>query len=206
MICRIRGSLVAVGPETVELAVGGLVYEVTVSPATAEHLAEREVGAVVELHVYNFLQIDGNRGLPVLMGFETPAHLRFFERLLDVPRLGPRGALRSMTVPVATYARAIEIGDTRLLRSLPGVGPQKAKDIVASLQGKMGPFVDVAEVESTGRPTVKPESDAENEALAILETLGVGRADALRSILALRDHDPPLRTADEIVKAVFRRS
>lgn len=205
MICRIRGSLVSVGPETVEVEVGGLGYEISVSPATAEHLSEREAGTTVELHVYNFLQIDGNRGLPVLMGFESPGHLRFFERLLDVPRFGPRGALRSMTIPVATYAKAIEIGDTKLLRSLQGVGPQKAKDIVASLQGKMGPFVDVAEVEEARRPAAKPESDAEDEALLVLESLGVTRAEALRSILALREHDPPLTTADEIVKAVFRR-
>lgn len=205
MICRIRGQLVTTGPEEVELEVAGLCYQVLVSPATAEHLAEREDGAQVELHVYHFLQIDGNRGLPVLMGFETPAHLQFFERLLDVPRFGPRGALRSMVIPVATYAKAIEIGDTKLLRSLPGVGPQKAKDIVASLQGKLGPFVDVAEVERIRAPQAKPESDYEEEALLVLEQLGVARAEGLRMVLALRDHQPPLQSADEIVRAVFRR-
>ena len=205
MICRIRGQVVGVGAERVELEVAGLVYEVVVSPATAEHLAERELGTALELHVYHFLQIDGNRGLPMLMGFETPAHLQFFLKLLDVPRFGPRGALRSMTIPVATYAKAIEISDTKMLRSLPGVGPQKAKDIVASLQGKLGPFVDVAEVEDLRRPAVKPESDAEDEALLVLESLGVSRADGLRAVLALRDHEPPLTTTDEIVKAVFRR-
>lgn len=205
MICRIRGQLVSAGPEEVELEVAGLCYQVLVSPSTGEHLAEREEGAQVELHVYHFLQIDGNRGLPVLMGFETPAHLQFFLRLLDVPRFGPRGALRSMVIPVATYAKAIEIGDTKLLRSLPGVGPQKAKDIVASLQGKLGAFVDVAEVEGLRAPQVKPESDYEEEALLVLEQLGVARAEGLRMVLALRDHQPPLQSADEIVRAVFRR-
>lgn len=205
MISRIRGELIAVGPETVELEVSGLGYEVIVSPATAEHLAEREAGSAVELHVYHFLQIDGNRGLPVLMGFEAPAHLQFFLKLLDVPRFGPRGALRSMVIPVATYAKGIEIGDTKLLRSLPGVGPQKAKDIVASLQGKLGAFVDVEEVEQARGPAVKVESDIEDEALLVLEQLGLSRADALRAVMALRDHEPPLQSADEIVRAVFRR-
>jgi len=205
MIRRIRGELVAVGPEAVQLDVGGLCYEIVVSAPTAEHLAEREFGTAVELHLYQFMQIDGNRALPVLMGFETPAHRDFFERLLEVPRLGPRGAIRSMAIPVAIYAKAIEISDTKLLRSLPGVGAQKARDIVATLQGKLGQFVAVAEVEAALPPAGLPESDLEDEALFVLEQLGMSRADALRAVLGLRDTQPPPKTADEVVKAVFRR-
>ena len=40
MIRRIRGELGAVTPETVELHVNGLWYEVVLPPASAEHLAE----------------------------------------------------------------------------------------------------------------------------------------------------------------------
>ena len=110
-----------------------------------------------------------------------------------------------MSVPVATYAKAIEIGDTKLLRSLPGVGPQKAKDIVATLQGKLGRYVDVAEVEASRPPVGPPESDAEEQALLVLEQLGMSRPDALHAVLRLRETQPDLKTADQIVKAVFRR-
>lgn len=206
MIRRIRGELVEVNSECVQLDVGGLCYEIVVPGPTAERLAERELGSVVDLHLYHFMQIDGNRGLPVLMGFETPAHRDFFERLLDVPRFGPRGAIRSLTIPVATYAKAIELSDTKLLRSLPGVGAQKAKDIVATLQGKLGRFVDVSEVEAVRPPQGIPESDIEEQALLVLEQLGMARADALRAVLALRESQPAPQTPDEIVKAVFRRA
>jgi len=205
MIRRIRGELGETTPETVELHVGGLWYEVVLPPAAAEKLAEREVGAEIELYTFQFMQIDGVRGTPVLMGFETPAQRDFFERLLEVPRFGPRSAIRSISIPVATYAKAIEIGDTKLLRSLPGVGAQKAKDIVATLQGKIGRFIDVAEVEAARPPAGLPESDAEEQALLVLEQLGMNRADALRAVLHLRDTQPDLKTADQIVKAVFRR-
>ena len=205
MIRKIRGELAAAGPESVELEVGGLSYEIFVAPASAEHLAEREEGAQIVLHLYHFLAIDANRATPFLMGFETPGQRDFFEKLLDVPRFGPRGAIRSMSIPVATYAKAIEIGDTKMLRSLPGVGPQKAKDIVATLQGKVGRYVDVAEVEALRAPTAQPESDAEDQALLVLEQLGMSRADALHAVLRLRETQPDLKTADEMVKAVFRR-
>jgi holliday junction DNA helicase RuvA len=205
MIRRIRGLLADVGPESVELDVVGVGYEIVLAPPTAEHLAERAEGAEIELHLYHFLSIEANRATPILMGFETPAQRDFFEKLLDVPRFGPRGAIRSMSIPVATYAKAIEIGDTKMLRSLPGVGPQKAKDIVATLQGKVGRYIDVTEVEAIHAPAGLPESDAEDQALLVLEQLGMSRADALHAVLRLREAQPDLKTADEIVKAVFRR-
>ena len=205
MIRRIRGELGETRPETVELQVGGLWYEIVVPAPTAEHLAEREPGTTLDLYTYQFLVIEGVRGTPVLMGFETPAQRDFFERLMEVPRFGPRSAIRSLTIPVAIYAKAIEIGDTKLLRSLPGVGAQKAKDIVATLQGKIGRFIDVAEVEASRPPAGPPESDAEEQALLVLEQLGMNRADALRAVLHLRETQPDLQTADQIVKAVFRR-
>ena len=34
---------------------------------------------------------------PHLLGFETPAQRDFFEKLLDVPRFGPRGGSRLLT-------------------------------------------------------------------------------------------------------------
>lgn len=205
MIRKIRGELADVGPEFVEVEVGGLSYEVLVSPPVAEHLAERANGSEIELHLYHFLAIDANRATPILMGFETPGQRDFFEKLLDVPRFGPRGAIRSMSVPVATYAKAIEIGDTKMLRSLPGVGPQKAKDIVATLQGKVGRYIDVTEVEAMRAPGGLPESDAEDQALLVLEQLGMSHADALHAVLRLREAQPDLKSADEIVKAVFKR-
>lgn len=205
MIRRLRGELASLDGESVELNVGGLGYELLVAPPTRDRLAEREVGSTVELYTHYFMTIEGARVTPVLMGFETTTQRGFFERLLDVPRFGPRSALRSLTIPVATYARAIELSDTRLLKSLPGVGPQKAKDIVATLQGKLGPFVDAEEIEAARPLEGQLGSDAEQEAALVLASIGMSQAEVVQAILRARQQDPVPQTADEIVKAVFRR-
>ena len=90
-----------------------------------------------------------------------------------------------------------------MLKSLPGVGPQRARDMIARLKGKLGEFVDVAElpeVELAG-----PRSDTEADALEVLMQLGLSRADALHSIIQVTEADPDLQATHDIAREVFRQ-
>lgn len=205
MIRRLRGELLAVGRDSVEVQVGGMGYEVLVSPSTLDHLTGQPAGTVLELHTYHFMAIEGARATPILMGFDTVAQRDFFERLLEVPRFGPRGAIRSLAIPVANYARAIELSDTQVLKTLPGVGQQRAKDMVATLQGKLGAFVAVEESEVRHPIEGQPGEATEQEAALVLTSLGMTAAEALQAVLKVRQENSELQSADEIVKAVFRR-
>ena len=49
-------------------------------------------------------------------------------------------AARALAAPVGELAAAIARQDERYLRALPGIGPQKAKNIVAQLQAKVAKF------------------------------------------------------------------
>jgi len=203
MIRRIRGELVGAYDESVLLDVGGMTYEVHVPAPVREAVCDRGTGSTVELFTYYYLQSDGNRSTPYLIGFSTELERAFFERLLDVPRMGPLAALRALALPVGRIARAIELQDTEVLKSLPGIGRQRARDMVATLQGKLGEFVDVAElpeVEFAG-----PRSDIETDALAVLVQLGISHADALHGIVQVTEASPDLQSADEIVREVFRQ-
>ncbi|MCX7597843.1 MAG: helix-hairpin-helix domain-containing protein [Armatimonadetes bacterium] len=202
MISRLRGLLRAIDRESCEVDVGGVSYHVLLPPSVAERLAERPLGSEVELYTYYYLQTDPQKAIPVLLGFENRRQRDFFELLTQVPKFGPRAALRAMALPVATLARAIEAQDLRLLRSLPGVGPQRAKDLVAALEGKVAGFVQVVEGEAA--VPLEPASEAEADAVDVLEQLGVPRADALRRVAAVRRDHPQVETADEIVRLAFR--
>ena len=204
MIRRIHGELAGLEDETLLVRVGGLTYEVCVPPFVRERVHGRPEGSEIELSTYHYLQTDPAKSVPVLLGFETDIQRDFFELLTDVPRVGPRAALRMFSLPVATLAKAIELQDTKLLKSLPGVGAQKAKDIVATLAGKLGRFVDLAELEHAQDAAQAPLEDFETQALEILTQLGTGRADAIQAIHQVREDDPGATTADELVRRVFR--
>ncbi len=203
MIRRIRGELVAAYDESVLLDVGGMAYEVHVPAPAREALCDRGIGSTVELFTYYYLQSDGNRSTPYLIGFSTELERAFFQRVLDVPRMGPLATLRALALPVGRIARAIELQDTGLLKSLPGIGQQRAQVIVATLQGKLGEFVDVAELPEV--EVAGPRSDLEADALEVLSQLGLSRSDALRSIIQVTEADPELESANDIVREVFRQ-
>lgn len=202
MIRRIKGALVDVLADSVLIETGGLCYEVSVPALVRDRIAERELGTKVELQTFHYLSNDQSKSVPYLLGFENDTQREFFLRLLDVPRVGPQMALRMMVLPVGTFAKAIELQDARKLQSLPGVGKQKAKDIIATLQGKLGQFVDVRELEaeiSQARPLTETEADA----LAVLSSLGLSEDDAVTRIQAVIAADPAVTTPEEIVRRVF---
>src|SRR5439155_1066044 len=74
------------------------------------------------------------------IGFTSDLDKEFFEKLVTVKDIGPMVAARALAAPVAELAGAIARQDEKYLRSLPGIGPQKAKNIVAQLQSKVAKF------------------------------------------------------------------
>ena len=204
MIRRIRGELAGVGTESVLVDVHGLTYEVQLSPHVRERGEGTAGGTEVQFDTFHYLTTDPGKSVPQLFGFENTMQRDFFELLTDVPRMGPRAALRAFALPVATLARAIELQDTHILKSLPGVGPQKAKDMIATLGGKLAAFVGVDELERAGQAPEKPLESFEADALEILTQLGTGHAEAVQAIREARELEPDARTADELVRHVFR--
>lgn len=203
MIRRLRGELLEVGPEWVLVGMGGMAYEVLVPPPVRDRMAERPEGSVVDLHTYYYMQIDGNRATPYLLGFESEAQREFFQRLLEVPRLGPMSALRCMVLPVAQLAHTIELQDEGMLRKLPGVGRQRARDLIATLQGKLAIFLDTADLPDAV-PLTPPQNETEQEALEVLTQLGFSRNDALRALRQAAQADPDAGP-EELVRLVFQQ-
>ncbi len=82
-----------------------------------------------------------SRATPVMIGFRDALERDFFEGFIQVASIGPRTAVKAIALPIPMIAAAIESGDTRVLTRLPGVGTQKAREIVAKLQGKMSAYL-----------------------------------------------------------------
>lgn len=200
MFARISGTLLERGPETVVLDVAGLGYEVTLPPCVAEKVTHA-IGAPVVLDIYSVLNMDGNAGRFSYYGFTNAVERSFFEALLSVASIGPRSAARAFSQPMGRIASAIDRGDHAFLKTLPGIGQQKARDIVAKLQGKVTRFLLIRDAEPQ---EAAPMPDFADEALAVLLQLEYKRGEAEKMIRERLDADPQIRDAETLLAEIYR--
>ena len=205
MISRVSGKLVDRGDGYIIVDVHGVGYHVGVPLVVQKALEATPDGDDITLETIYYLQIDQNRATPVLIGFQNNIEREFFEKLLTVPKMGPKGAMTMFSRPVSTLATAIENANYTLLQTLSGVGRQKARDLVATLQGKIAKFAlmqdgDLDKISST------PNTDSVGEeALQLLVMLGHKRPEAekmVRDALASESSTPD---AETLVRIIYRR-
>jgi holliday junction DNA helicase RuvA len=202
MFSRISGTLVEHGGELVRIETGGITYDVLVPPSVSAKL-ERAVGSPVTLEVYAQLSIDGNSGRFSFFGFTNAVEREFFEALLSVASIGPKSASRAFSAPMARIARAIDEGDHAFLRTLPGIGQQKARDIVAKLQGKVGRFLLIQDAPARAAEGIEMP-DFAAEALAVLLQLEYKRAEAEKMIADTLAASPSVRDAETLLAEIYR--
>jgi Holliday junction DNA helicase RuvA len=202
MFSRIEGILKELGPESAVIEAGGLGYEILLPGCVREKIASARHGDKLSLEIFSYLQIDGNRGTAIYVGFTNAIERGFFEALLTVSSVGPKTAVRAFSRPMAEIARFIDDGDTASLRRLPGIGEQKAKDIVAKLQGKVARF---GLIQGEKEKRVAPAPDFVAEAIDVLLQLQYRRPEAERMANEAIASNGALATAEELLTEIYRR-
>lgn len=201
MFSRISGALLERSAESVVLEAGGLGYEILLPPCVAEKVTV-PAGTVVTLEIYAVVNMDGNSGRFTYYGFTNAVERSFFEALLSVASIGPRSAARAFSQPMSKIASAIDRGDHAFLKSLPGIGQQKARDIVAKLQGKVARFLLIQEpVQAASAPM----PDFADEALAVLLQLAYKRPEAEAMIRDALEASPPAHDAEALLAEIYKK-
>ncbi len=200
MFARISGSLVERTGDTAIVEAAGLGYEIVLPPCIADKLPVRS-GERVALEIYAVLNMDGNSGRFTYYGFTNAIEREFFEALLTVSSIGPRSAARAFSLPMSTIAAAIDRGDYALLKTLPGIGQQKARDVVAKLQGKVTKFLLIQDAPQP-EPIAIPDFAA--EALAVLVQLGYRRAEGEAMIRQTLERKPDIDQAEGLLAEIYR--
>jgi Holliday junction DNA helicase RuvA len=201
MFSRITGALVERTPEGAVIEAGGLAYEVLLPPCVAEKVTT-VAGQPVALEIYAVLNIDGNSGRFTFYGFSNAIEREFFEALLTVASIGPRSAARAFSQPMSSIAGAIDRGDHAYLKTLPGIGQQKARDIVAKLQGKVTRFLLIQDAPPAPPPAMPDFAD---EALAVLLQLEYKRGEAEAMVREALDADAEIADAETLLAQIYRR-
>ncbi len=203
MFSRIEGKLLERTPEGVVLDVEGLGYEITLPACVAEKLSQAP-GERVALEVYAVLNLDGKSGRFAYYGFHNAIEREFFEALLSVASIGPRSAARAFSQPMSSIARAIDRGDHAYLKTLPGIGQQKARDIVAKLQGKVTRFLLIQDAPALPQAQSRIP-DFADEALAVLLQLEYRRPEAEMMIHETLETAPRIDDAEALLAEIYRR-
>ncbi len=141
MIVQISGKLLEKRDHAVVIDVNGLSHEVLVPASVMTRIDEScdEQGRI-SLITYHYIQIGPSKGTPCLVGFLNAVERDFFLDFIKVSGIGPRAAVKALEKPISEIAGAIARSDQGFLKGLPGIGLQKAKEIVAKLQGKVGKY------------------------------------------------------------------
>ncbi len=127
MICRLRGTVRECGELHVILDVGGVSYQVFIAPAIMKTVQDKAaLSDELELITFHYQQLEVGKGVPVLIGFTSEIEREFFERFITVSGIGPKAAVKALTLPIAAIAQAIDEGNLAVLKSLPGIGEQRA--------------------------------------------------------------------------------
>lgn len=204
MIARICGKIVERGDTHLLVDTNGITYEILLPVASMQRLDEAvSADGNVSLITYHYHHVEPSRSIPMLIGFLNEIEKEFFECFITVSGIGPRGALRALNQPISLIARAIDEGDVVFLKSLPGIGQQRAKEIVAKLQNKVGKFGLIQD--STAVKTSSAAKDIEEEALAVLMQLGYKKHEAGTMLAKALQARGPLQTTEELLNEVYKQ-
>jgi Holliday junction DNA helicase RuvA len=211
MISALTGQLLAVVDDArVSLAAGAFVFDLLVPAADVEALRAR-VGSEVTFHTLFYLEGSAGGGNldPRLIGFSRPEDKAFFNLFTTVKGIGPKTALRALSVPVGEIAQAIESRDARGLTRLDGIGKRTAELIVAELAGKAQRFATAHAGATigggaTGGGGIARFTPPEEDAIAAMTALGERRADAERLLERVKQQSPNTKSTDALLREMLR--
>ena len=208
MIAQIAGTVESLLENTLVLGVNGIFYEIFIPTAVIKNFdGHLQKDSNIALFTYHYYQTDPSRSIPILIGFANRIEKDFFEKFITVSGVGPKAAVRALSQPIPDIAAAIDGGDLKFLKSLPGIGEQRAKEIIAKLQGKMGRFGLMKAVSSSGQPVSVGQkiSDLETEAVEVLLQLQYKKEEAKEMVRKAFLRKSDLSDVEEVLNEVYRQ-
>jgi len=202
MIARIEGKLVKLDTDRALVQIGAVGYEVMLASYCVNALSDK-IGSDITLCTMEYYEgtPGGGNLIPRMIGFLNAGERDFFTKFTSVKGIGMKKGLRSLSIPIAGVAAAIESGDDKILMSLPSIGKRMAQQIIAELKGKVQNFAAGADSDKAPLDTFKA---FQAEALEILIAWGEKRNEAIELVeMACKKH-PDINSAEALVPLVYR--
>jgi len=201
MIDYVSGKLSVKKPTEAVIDIQGLGYKIHIPTSTFEALPDP--GEPATLFTHHYVRDDAI----LLYGFATTAERNLFRLMILVSGIGPKLALATLSAmsPLEVRDHVLN-GDTSLLTKIPGVGRKTAERLVIELRDRLA-GTELPDSEKTLPPGHSDaRTDARDDARAALESLGLNRAAAERSLRKVLRQHPTIQSAEELVRLALRES
>ena len=186
MIGSIKGIITLKTEKFLIVETGGIGYKINVSPDVLSKT--KKAGDGISLWIHTHVREDAFD----LYGFLDHQELEFFEMLINISGIGPKGALVILGVAtIDTLKRAISTGDIGYLTKISGIGKKTAEKIVIELRDKMADKIK----DGKGGASLQEELDS----LEALKSLGYSQNEARE---ALKKVSPEANTNTKIKEAL----
>ena len=131
MISSIKGEIQYISEDSLEILSGSIGYKVFCPKST---LLAYSTGQEAEIFTYFHVRENAQD----LYGFKDRDERGFFEILIGISGIGPKGALGILqAAPLDLLKRAIVSEDTSVLTRVSGIGQKTAERIIMELKGKL---------------------------------------------------------------------
>ena len=178
MIAFVKGEIENISEDNTVIDVGGIGYNVRISPQTAGRLPG--IGQEVKLYTYTCVREDAFW----LYGFISRDELELFKLLITVHGFGPTAGRAILSVMSADDLRfSIISGDAKAIAKAPGIGIKTAGRVILDLKDKISMEDTAFHREMDDYADLAGGwADAAGEAVEALTALGYSSADALRAV------------------------
>ncbi|NPA04112.1 MAG: Holliday junction branch migration protein RuvA [Epsilonproteobacteria bacterium] len=178
MIVGIEGKVVYKEPTEVNIAVGGVVYQLF-TPLNNS----LEVGERVYLYTTLIVREDSHS----LYGFERREEKKLFDKLIKVSGIGPKVALAILsTFTPAEFIEIVKEKDIEALKKVPGIGTKSAQRLLLELD----------------KLEIAQSDDNYKEVYLALESLGFKKEKIQKALKAIKEAKS--KTTAELVKEVLK--
>ncbi len=192
MICLIEGKLVRKMPMEVVVETSGVGYLLQVSLSTSGVLPEE--GSNVRLFTSLIIRDD----MPQLYGFATEMEYKLFQKMILIPGVGPKIALRILSrLTPDEILNAVINQDIDFLKKTPGIGRKIAERLIVELKDRID-GIEITEKE--------PKGAFISEAIEALIVLGYKRNDAQQIVRkTAKEIQKPPESLEIFLKEILKR-
>lgn len=189
MIGSIKGKIIFKNEKFLIVETNNIGYKINISLDTLSKIKK------INEEIFFWIHTHVREDILDLYGFLDREELDFFEMLINVSGIGPKGALGILGIAsIDTLKTAIATSDTAYLTKISGIGKKTAEKIIIELRDKM----QEKNIEGKTGTSLRDELDA----LEALKSLGYSQneaREALKKVSPSADTNTKVREALKIL-------